>query len=279
MIKQVNKLQGIIMIVLTIVYIISTLFMILFPNFDYFDYLFILFIYIGSMVSIFYSLLVGFILVLFFLLFIGGYIIYEFYFGHINNIGFKYLYIILLPFFSLIAGILRKQIHLIRKGIEPIEKDAENLVRIDKLTGFRNAKDFYLTLDEEMKRALRYGADLSIAIIELSYFEEFSAMNTQKNIADTFIAISKLISDVTRIVDKPYRITTSMFAVILPNTNQESAKVVKKRLKEAVLKNNISDKPENINYELKIGVLEYKEEYENSIIYKKACEMEIEYDN
>ncbi|BEP27786.1 GGDEF domain-containing protein [Helicovermis profundi] len=277
--QHIIKLNNVIIILLTVIYL--TVLTIIIPsiNYNFFDYVIVTLVYFSSLVSLLISLTTGLILSLIFLIFIGGFISFEYFNSLLKKDFINYTYIILLPIVSIITGVVRNKLKTIENLAIPIEQERKELIRIDNITGFRNSKDFYLNLDEEMKRAIRYKHVVSLLLVKISHFEEFSAMHSETSVINTFISLSKAIENITRNVDKPYRIKSDIFAVILPNTNQEGANIVKKRLTEVVQKNNIIGNVNEINFEIKVGALEYDKQLENSILYKKACEKELEYDN
>jgi len=113
-----------------------------------------------------------------------------------------------------------------------IEKENERLACIDHLTNLSNRRDFITKASAELCRSQRYGAPLTVLMIDLDHF---------KNVNDCFghhigdrvlAAFADKLRYCVREVDLTGRLGGEEFAVLLPNTCTEEATDVMDRLRE-----------------------------------------------
>jgi diguanylate cyclase (GGDEF)-like protein len=100
----------------------------------------------------------------------------------------------------------------------------------DPLTGLGNHRAFQEELDRQVEAAQRYDVPVSLVILDL---DEFKAINDSRGHAGGDRALARfghLIAHSVRRVDRPFRIGGDEFAILLPHTDAEAAKVVARRL-------------------------------------------------
>jgi diguanylate cyclase (GGDEF)-like protein len=100
----------------------------------------------------------------------------------------------------------------------------------DPLTGLGNHRAFQEELDRQVEAAQRYGVAVALVILDL---DEFKAINDSRGHAGGDAALARfgrLVAHSIRRVDRPFRIGGDEFAILLPHTDAESAKVVARRL-------------------------------------------------
>jgi diguanylate cyclase (GGDEF)-like protein len=100
----------------------------------------------------------------------------------------------------------------------------------DPLTGLGNHRAFQEELDRQVEAAQRYGVPVSLAILDL---DEFKAINDSRGHAGGDRALAQfgnLVAHSVRRVDRSFRIGGDEFAILLPHTDPEAAKVVMRRL-------------------------------------------------
>jgi diguanylate cyclase (GGDEF)-like protein len=106
---------------------------------------------------------------------------------------------------------------------------------LDPLTGLGNHRAFQEELDRQVEAALRYALPLSLAIIDL---DEFKAINDSRGHAfgDQALAhFGTLVAAGLRRADRPFRVGGDEFALLLPHTDAEGAKIVIRRLLASAL--------------------------------------------
>lgn len=110
----------------------------------------------------------------------------------------------------------------------------KELTITDDVTRLYNSRYMYDYLEQELRRAQRYGMDLSIIFLDLDYF---------KNVNDTYghLIGSRLLREIAHVilgslrsVDIAVRYGGDEFVMILPSTSKESALHVAERIRSAL---------------------------------------------
>jgi diguanylate cyclase (GGDEF)-like protein len=100
----------------------------------------------------------------------------------------------------------------------------------DPLTGLGNHRAFHEELDRQVAGALRYGVPLALLLIDL---DEFKAVNDGRGHAGgdrVLRGFGELLGMTLRRADRAFRVGGDEFAVLLPHTDLEGARVVARRL-------------------------------------------------
>lgn len=190
------------------------------------------------------------------------------------------MWLFLFPLSSYISGRLSLAIKETIEKSEKYIKDMEELVLLDKETGFSNSKKFYLDLSEEISKSKRYGTPLSIMLIKLQYFDELRSIYGNEVCSNAVINISRKIAELSRDIDKKARLEADKFALILSNTDEKGALVLKERLVKFLENLEISDGEDRrkLNLSFKIGIAQLEDKEEDAIAFKERAERELEYD-
>ncbi|MEX2446732.1 MAG: GGDEF domain-containing protein [Dehalococcoidia bacterium] len=118
--------------------------------------------------------------------------------------------------------------------------ELERLAQTDALTGLRNRRAFDEALGVEIRRARRYGRDLSLLMIDL---DDFKVVNDRGGhlYGDHVLAVTaRLIAEHTRESDIVARYGGEEFAVLLPETDGPRAEVVAKKLLDEIAASEVS---------------------------------------
>lgn len=190
------------------------------------------------------------------------------------------MWLFLFPLSSYVSGRLSLTLRETIEKSERYVKDMEELVLLDKETGFSNSKKFYLDLSEEISKSKRYGTPLSIMLIKLQYFDELKSIYGNEVCSKAVIKVSEKITELVRDIDKKARLEADKFALILSNTDEKGALVLKERLIKSLedleIRNDKDRKKLNISF--KIGIAQLKDKQEDPFAFKERAERELEYD-
>lgn len=104
----------------------------------------------------------------------------------------------------------------------------------DELTGLYNRRSFNQELPREMERFRRFGQPFSLLLLDLDHFKDFNDSYGHSAGDLALREIARILQDVARLYDRVVRYGGEEFAVILPQSTAEEAKLVAERLRSAV---------------------------------------------
>ena len=112
----------------------------------------------------------------------------------------------------------------------------KNLAMKDKLTGLYNRRYFHSVMKKELNRARRYGALLSLILIDIDYFKKIN--DTFGHLAGDAVLkkLSKIFKDSARKVDIVFRYGGDEFAIVCPISGTRSARIFAERLIKTIKK-------------------------------------------
>lgn len=100
----------------------------------------------------------------------------------------------------------------------------------DPLTGLGNHRAFQEELDRQVEASHRYEVPLSLAIVDLDEFKRINDTEGHAAGDETLAAFGGLMATSIRRSDRAFRIGGDEFAVLLPHTDAEGARIVVRRL-------------------------------------------------
>jgi diguanylate cyclase (GGDEF)-like protein len=110
----------------------------------------------------------------------------------------------------------------------------ERLATTDSLTGLFNRRHFLATTEREMNRFRRYGRPMSILLLDIDLFKTIND-RFGHDVGDQMIVhVGNLCLENKRSPDIVARVGGEEFAILLPETELESASVVAERLRKLV---------------------------------------------
>jgi len=100
----------------------------------------------------------------------------------------------------------------------------------DPLSGLGNHRAFQEELDRQVEAAQRYQVPLSLVILDVDEFKAVNDLNGHAEGDRTLAYFGRLMSTSIRRPDRPFRIGGDEFAILLPHTDAEGARIVVRRL-------------------------------------------------
>ena len=100
----------------------------------------------------------------------------------------------------------------------------------DPLTGLGNQRAFHEELERQVDEATRYQTPLALMLIDLDEFKEVNDTRGHARGDRILHGFGELLSSVLRRPDRAYRIGGDEFAVVLPHTDLEGARIVARRV-------------------------------------------------
>lgn len=111
---------------------------------------------------------------------------------------------------------------------------SENLLArvTDPLTGLVNSEYVTLKLEEECKRAARYGQPLSLLLVEVRAFDQLVERNGRAAGDEALLEVSGVLLCESRDVDVAGRVGAARFHLLMPSTPVDGARIVARRIAE-----------------------------------------------
>ncbi len=219
----------------------------------------------------FFSALIG-VLILNLLMAIVAYI----QFGFIVNVLYAILFVSLTSivivgaYFSekLRRKLFLKEIYTdnLLDSLEEAQKELKEQVNHDYLTGLYNRRYLSSVSEELIKLAKRNKKYISIIIIDIDYFKNIND-NFGHNVGDQVLKyLSGLFNESTRESDIVARIGGEEFAILLPDTDKDSAYIMAEKIRKVVQsKPFVYDENITINITISAGVNDVNPDVDKSI--------------
>jgi diguanylate cyclase (GGDEF)-like protein/putative nucleotidyltransferase with HDIG domain len=118
---------------------------------------------------------------------------------------------------------LLRELTWLRGRVAELEAEKAKGLRLDGVTGLLSARAFRGRLSEEVDRARRYQRPLSLAIVSIDDFGTLELRHGFKAGDDLLVAVTCRLRETIRSHDQIARIGQAEFAVLLPDTDAESA--------------------------------------------------------
>lgn len=192
----------------------------------------------------------------------------------------SYLWMLSIPLLSFTIGRLGNYISQLQKLNIKLIQNQQNLIAIDQDTGLGNIKLFYMNLDKEISKAKRHNSPCTLMMIKLPYYKEIKNIIGENKTEKLMRDVSDIILNSTRNEDDSYTLENDTLAIIMPVTDLQGASIVKNRIKDRITKLNLDlrSKKDYVNVDVKISIVEYKNEIKSSMEFKLLAEEELQYD-
>jgi diguanylate cyclase (GGDEF)-like protein len=111
---------------------------------------------------------------------------------------------------------------------------ARNLLNIDELTGLFNYRYLEVAMDREVKRAERYGTNLSVIFLDIDQFKEINDTNGHLIGSKVLKEVGKLLKATVREIDTVIRYGGDEYTILLVETGLEIAAGVAERIRRSI---------------------------------------------
>jgi diguanylate cyclase (GGDEF)-like protein len=120
----------------------------------------------------------------------------------------------------------------LHRSMESIRK----MAMTDSLTGVYNARAFFDFLQKEMERSRRYKRPMSLMYLDLDNFKTINDTLGHQAGNSALEIVAGTLKDSVRLTDIVARLGGDEFAVLLPETEQEAARVIAERARENMVR-------------------------------------------
>jgi two-component system, cell cycle response regulator len=124
----------------------------------------------------------------------------------------------------------------------------------DKLTGLANNRAFQEGLARDMARADRQAVPISVLVIDLDDLKRINDLYGLPAGDAALLAVSQVLVQATRVSDLLARVGGDEFALILPNTDVQGAKIVADRIRTNVEQRDVEGPKGALRISVSIGV-------------------------
>ncbi len=126
----------------------------------------------------------------------------------------------------------------------------------DPLTGLYNRRFTSASLDTELKKHQRYGEPLSVIIMDADHFKEVNDRYGHSAGDAALKAIADACNSSVRDIDVVGRFGGEEFIVLLPHTSAADAEIVAERIRNTMLRKDLTWQDQTFNVQLSLGVAE-----------------------
>jgi diguanylate cyclase (GGDEF)-like protein len=111
---------------------------------------------------------------------------------------------------------------------------ARDLIYTDDLTGLYNHRYLQIALEQEIRRAERYGLEFSLAFIDLDMFKNVNDTHGHLTGSSVLREVGELLRQCVRDADLLFRYGGDEFTALLVETDTRGAKIVVERIRKAI---------------------------------------------
>ena len=141
---------------------------------------------------------------------------------------------------------------------------------LDALTNLNNRRQFEVRLKQEIATTKRQSNPLCAMMIDIDFFKKVNDTYGHASGDAVLRKVAAIIKEKLRESDIPSRYGGEEFAILLPFTHIEEAKIVGERLRKAVEVTPIPIDNQSINVTISMGLAEFKQEENGEELFARA---------
>ncbi len=141
---------------------------------------------------------------------------------------------------------------------------------LDALTNLNNRRQFEVRLKQEIATTKRQKNPLCAMMVDIDFFKKVNDTYGHASGDAVLRTVASIIKEHLRESDIPSRYGGEEFAVLLPYTHIEEAKIVGERLRKAVETTPIPIDKKNINVTISMGLAEFSPDETGEELFKRA---------
>jgi|GEM_PF-407619 len=153
----------------------------------------------------------------------------------------------------------------LKREIRTARRKISEMATLDELTGLYNRRFFMEALERERARSERHKKPLSLCIMDLDFFKRVNDKLGHGAGDEVLADMGRVIQKWSRQTDIPCRYGGEEFAVILPETDLEGARIACERLRQMVAENRVQWRTGPIRITISIGVTQNKAGVKDSL--------------
>ncbi|MBA4319706.1 MAG: hypothetical protein C0412_14995 [Flavobacterium sp.] len=144
----------------------------------------------------------------------------------------------------------------------------------DGLTNLYNRSYLFQLAEKEFLATKRYKHNLSVMMIDIDHFKNFNDTHGHKTGDEVLRRVSNALAEsVRQNIDIVGRYGGEEFAVVLPETDLEHAKILGERLRENIEKIRLIDKYPELRVTVSVGIASLNEDEDLEELFRHADEL------
>ncbi len=167
---------------------------------------------------------------------------------------------VIIAMLIIIGWLIRARLHLVKKVQHSEQRESQLRLQAetDPLTGLVNRRRFSLELDVCYLRAKQTKSPLAMLMLDVDHFKNINDEYGHLAGDAVLCSLARLCEGVIRETDVLCRYGGEEFAFLLPDSSQEQAMEVAKRLMKAIRGDHIQWEHHTLRYTVSIGIAELK---------------------
>lgn len=154
-----------------------------------------------------------------------------------------------------IGGLVWRHVLRLGKALDVCQKQIDRLAVTDSMTGVFNHAGFVAVLERDLARSKRYGHVFSIMVMDIDFFRRINDGYGHAVGDKVIVALAETISSALRNVDFVGRVSGAGFALGLPDTSIEQARLLAERLRERIASVEVPGSGgEHVRFTVSVGV-------------------------
>lgn len=158
---------------------------------------------------------------------------------------------------ALIIGLFFAFTFRLMRQLRKAKEDLERLTLTDELTGLVNRNYFFNRLDEEMDRVKRYGANLSLIMIDIDHLKSINDKYGHPMGDQVLSEVARLLRANCRTSDIVARYGGEEFAILIPSMGVQNAALAARRFCSVIEVNDLTLEGPVIKVTISAGVADY----------------------
>lgn len=159
-----------------------------------------------------------------------------------------------------------------KRGMQALNKQLQQMSRVDGLTGLFNRRYWEERFNEEHKRMSRNSSDGTVIMLDIDHFKAVND-NYGHPAGDHVIKmLAKIIKKSVRETDVCGRYGGEEFAILLPETDAKSAKIVAERIRGVTEKYTCVHEGTEINFTVSLGLAEFHQTYKSHMAWLEQAD-------